>query len=105
MQFRQFPRRCAGVGGFSMLSCRTLFAPALLALAVGLAPSPSAAADGLPPVPPKLMVQVTPPSVQPGGLMHVIIEPADPAAFIGSFFDIFTELAPQKSASFFDIFP
>jgi hypothetical protein len=50
------------------------------------------------------MVQVSPPSVQPGGLMHVIIEPADPAA-IDSFFDVFTELAPRSPVSFFDVFP
>jgi hypothetical protein len=93
------------MGGFSMSSCRNLFAPALIALAVGLAYPQTVQADASPAgTPIKLMVQVTPPSVQPGGLMHVVIEPADPAA-IGSFFDIFPELAPPSPASFFDIFP
>src|SRR5579862_4800637 len=98
------PRRRAGMGGFSMSSCRTLFAPALLALAVGLAHPQTVQADTSPTSSPiQFKIQVSPPCVQPGGLVHVLIEPVSPPSGF-SFFDLYPELHAHSHESIFDFY-
>jgi hypothetical protein len=88
----------------------SLIGAAVLALSLGLARQSAAQVGGVAqgtvdavtkPVDPQVRIQISPRCAQPGGVLHVTLEPGSPER-IGSFFDIFTERSFRPS--FFDVF-